>query len=709
MTPFLEDPENSSSISGNEINKVFQDDSGIIWIGTRGGGLNKISAKSIPFENYSAKDGLREEVTLAFYEDKSERLWVGTFGGGVHIFERKNDRYVLDDIINQAAYGLSGDYITSFTEDAVGKIWVGTRRGGISIVDPDNFKIKALINDSENSLSLSNNFVLSQFAANDESIWVGTNGGGLNRVNSVSHTADQFLHAEADSSSLSSNAVTALFEDSHKKVWVGTNAGLNLFNPEKSDFSRFLDSLAVMCIYEGSHNKLWIGTENSGLILFDVASNTTTSFSINDGLSYNTVYGILEDDQGYLWLNNAGSITRFDPLTRQMRIYDKSDGIQNIDFNQLAYHQGKYSRRLFLGNVEGFVSFKPNAKRNDFLPNIAFTSFHIFDKEHPFDGRQISLKPDENVFSVNFAALDFTQPEKNQYLYQLAGFNDTWLTHAWNQGATYTNLDPGHYTLNVKGSNNDGVWNEKAASLDVFVKPHYYQTWWFRLSALLAAISSVIFIFWKRRQQQKELETAREAERESLALAIHDGPLQTLIGTRFITHVLKNGIPSEDLQNQVMQLENTLQQVRHELRTVEEEIEPNLSDGLAQAIEKHVSLLQLAHPSYQINTSLSVEPYEITMSLRKDMYRIYRTVILNVFKYTKEANIDISLDRKGKVIKLEIKDDGPGFDVPNELPKGHALYFSDKLAKALGGSFNIISKENQGTHITVSVQEKGWI
>lgn len=710
VTAFLEDQEDPNSISGNEINDIFQDAGGILWIGTRGGGLNKVARKSIPFENYSSENGLTEQVTLAFLEDQQQKLWVGTFGGGLNIFERTGNQYSLTKtFLQNQKNSINDNYITALTEDREGRVWIGTRRGGINVFDPSTEQFNSYVSDEDNNESLSNNFILSLHVDHKGSIWIGTNGGGLNRFDVQNQKFARIEHIEGDSSSLSSNAVTTIFEDAKGRLWVGTNTGLNLLDGEKVIANRYLDSVAVMTIFEDKEGALWIGTENNGLLEFHPEQGSITRYGKQQGLPFNTVFGILSDNQGFLWLNNAGAITRFDPATKQFRPYDKNDGLDNSDFNQLAFHKGKHSGFLFFGNVEGFVSFKPDVKRNAYIPPVAFTSFYVFDQERSFNGKKVTLAPEENVFSVDFAALDYTQPEKNQYRYQLVGFNESWLTDIGNQKATYTNLDPGTYHLRVIGANNDGLWNHTGVSMEVVVKPKLLETWWFRLASALLLLGITVQFLLQRKRKKQEIAAAREAERESLALAIHDGPLQALIGTRFLTRTLSETTQNPDYKLQISELEKTLEQVRNELRTVEEELEPNLEDGLAAAIETHVELLQTAHPSFNIETRLSLAPNSIPVNLRKDMYRIYRTTILNVIKYAQQASIKIDLTRSNKYVYLSISDNGPGFDVPDELPKGHALYFSKKLAQALNGTFLIESNLNRGTQVIVNLPLKRWL
>ncbi|HEV8539083.1 MAG TPA: triple tyrosine motif-containing protein [Bacteroidota bacterium] len=307
------------------------------------------------------------------------------------------------------------------------------------------------------------------------------------------------------------------------------------FIPRSGD-SNSISSDIVCSILESSDGRLWIGTYN-GLNLFNRETNSFTRFTTRSGLPNNFVLGILEDDSGFLWLStNGGGLSRFDPKTKTFRNYDVNDGLQSNEFNQIAAFKST-DGEMFFGGVHGLTSFFPDSiKDNPHIPPIRLTSFKIFSQgREPTrivrDYDSVSLEYPENTISVEFTALDYTMPIKNQYAYMLEGFDKEWVYCGTRRFATYTNIDPGDYVLRVKGSNNDGLWNEAGISIPLFVAPPFWKTLWFRgglgLSIVLlmsgafySRIRSVkkknIFLEQKVRERTQELSRTNESLSEEI-------------------------------------------------------------------------------------------------------------------------------------------------------------------------------------------------
>jgi signal transduction histidine kinase/DNA-binding response OmpR family regulator len=333
--------------------------------------------------------------------------------------------------------------------------------------------------------------------------------------------------------------------------------GLNKFARDEEEFTRYLSNPsdsntlsdnAVYVIYEDTliaRNTLWIGTRN-GLNRFDVEHETFTRYTEQNGLPNNTIAGILSDRRGNLWIStfhglaklvlspaNGGvnSAEGFDPRIETFRNYHPSDGLQSYEFNQRACYEGK-DGTLYFGGINGLNFFHPDSIRdNPHVPPVMLTDFQIFNnsvkprsdaplKQSISITEQITLSYKHSVFSFEFAALDYTAPERNQYAYKLEGFNDKWIDLGTRRFVTFTNLDPGEYVLRVKGSNNDGVWNEDGASLKIIISPPPWKTWWAYTLYVLFGLG-LVYVF--RRFEMSKIKLAHDLKLQRLeAQKLHE-------------------------------------------------------------------------------------------------------------------------------------------------------------------------------------------
>ncbi|HEY9651120.1 MAG TPA: histidine kinase dimerization/phosphoacceptor domain -containing protein, partial [Coleofasciculaceae cyanobacterium] len=335
-----------------------------------------------------------------------------------------------------------------------------------------------------------------------------------------------------DPNSLSDNLVWTIYEDQAGTLWIGGygQGGLNKFDRETEQFKRYkhdpnnLNSLSydrIDAIYEYPAGTLWIGTFGGGLDKFDIATETFTHYTEKDGLPNNSVVGILSDDDGNLWLSTGKGLSKFNPTTETFRNYDVSDGLQGNEFDGVkAYFKSK-TGEMFFGGLNGFNSFYPDqVKDNPHIPPIVLTDFKIFNESVKLNpvisqAKEISLSYKQNFFSFEFAALDYTNPKKNQYAYKLDGFDKNWIYSGTRRYASYTNLNPGTYVFRVKGSNNDGVWNEEGISLKILITPPPWKTWWAYLFYLITFVSAIYgYIYWKTRLQARENALLRDSERK---------------------------------------------------------------------------------------------------------------------------------------------------------------------------------------------------
>ena len=543
------DSKNPNSLSTDDIRFFYEDRTGIVWIGTFGGGLCCYNPTKKGFVHYTHKED--DPQSLAGYavrtiqEDSLGKIWIGTFNG-LNRFDPKTKRFDLYQNNPDNPQSLSNNLVYCLAEDKQGTIWVGTQGGGLNRLDPRTNLWTRFLHNPKNPGSLSDNIVNTIFIDRGGVLWVGTLL-GLDRFDRGKNSFSHYQNDPNDPASLSDNDIRAIYEDRTGRMWIGTrNGGLNAFDRSLGKFRRFqhdldnlqsLSSNCIFCIQEDRSGIIWIGTRSGGLNRFDPAAETFTRFTVKQGLPNNVVYGILEDDQGNLWLSTNRGSACFNPKTQKFKKYDVRDGLQNSEFNFGAYFKTKNGEMLF-GGINGLDVFHPaSLEKNPYIPPVVLTDFQIFNKSVPVGREQggqpilkkciteseaVTLSYKENVFSFEFAALDFTMPDRNEYAYMMAGFEKGWNYVGNRHFVTYTNLPPGRYVFRAKGSNNDGVWNEEGVSLKISIRPPFTQTIWFRGGAILAGLLLILSFLQMRTRsiRQKNIQLEEKVQERTSALQI---------------------------------------------------------------------------------------------------------------------------------------------------------------------------------------------
>ena len=496
---FVNDPQDPHSLSFNTVWGIYEDRSGALWFGTNFGGINKFDRGQERFTNFfhdpNNPNSLSHPVVWSFCEDpdSSNMLWIGTGLGGLNRFDRKIQRFkhFVHDPKNPQS--ISNNVVRSIIIDHTGTLWLGTENG-LNKFDRKTERFTRFINDPKNPQSLSHNFVLSIYEDHTGTLWIGTFD-GLNKYDREKKQFTRYVNDPQNPNSLSHNTVFVICEDRAGALWIGTlDGGLNKFDREKEQFTRFvhdpknphsLSHNTIGEIYEDLAGTFWIGTDG-GLDKFDSAKQQFIHYTMKDGLPDNNVGAMLEDNHGRLWVSTLG-LSRFDPKTASFRNYYINDGVQK-EITRFASCRSK-SGEMFFGGTNGFNVFHPDSiKDNPYIPPVVITSFKRYNIDDAAGvgivekgisaKKEIEVSYKDNVLSFEFAALSYRNTFKNQYAYKLEGYSDQWIQLGTERRVSFTNLDPGDYTLRVKGSNNDGVWNEEGTSLKIIVTPPWWQTSW---------------------------------------------------------------------------------------------------------------------------------------------------------------------------------------------------------------------------------------
>lgn len=767
---FTHDPSNPKSLSNNNVHSVMEDRSGMLWITTDGGGVNRWQPGNERFQAMQTDPAnplyVIGGIVTALCEDRSGRLWIGNNWKGLDCYNRRTGRFEPMDFTSGDLRRIARS-VAVIKEDHQGFIWVGTSRHGLFCLDPEQRTFVKYISDPANPASLGSNNIRAILTDQTGGVWLGTPA-GLARFDPVTGQFVHFRHDPAQAASLPSNEVYALYKDRAGSLWVGTNCGLSRMVDNSGRFQHFLRQTAdaqsqgnewVYNIEEDRAGNIWAGT-GRGLYRLRFATGLDAApqidfYSESNGLLDNVISGILEDGQGKLWISSFKGLTVFkNPqhgagVLPDFRHYGLGDGLRGY-FEYKSYFKNQQGE-LFFGGENGYNVFHPDSIHNNpHLPNVSITGFEKFDTDRPDAGpvaekgitarSVVTLSHKNNIFTISFAALDFRNPAQNRYAYQLEGFNDNWIQLGTQQQVTFTNLDPGTYVFRVKGSNNDGVWNEQATELTIVVTPPWYRSWLAYLCYAVLVVGSIYFFY--QYQLRRRLEAAEAERLKSLddfksrffTNIAHEfrTPLTVILG---MTEQVLGGDAARSHPAAIAQPlklvkrngENLLRLINQLLDLAKLEFQKLKIDYIQGDVVPYVryiaeSLHSLANAQ---NVLLRVESNQVNIMMDYDPERLLQIVhnlLSNAIKFTPSGGrIVLSVLHEGAFLHLKVADTGSGI-APEDLPylfdrfyqahhlekakaggTGIGLALTKELVDLLGGKISVESVLGKGTTFTVQL------
>lgn len=557
----LNNPFNNLSLSQNTVTEIYKDRDGYMWIGTFKKGISYYHKHLYKFQLYKLNLGDRSGPEINdidnFAEDKEGNIWIGTNGGGLIYFNRQKKTYTNYKNIPDDSKSLSSNVIIGMCIDSDNRLWAGTYLGGLNYFDGKGFH-HYRHNPNDNS-TISDDRIWEVFEDSEKKLWLGTLLGGINVFDPVSKKVIRHFKQGTGYDDLKSNTIFSITEDFDKNMWFATTVGLSCYVRKEEKFKTFshdennplsISNNLVFDVLHDSRGFIWAAT-NDGLNLLSSDQKSFRTFKEQDGLPSNAVLTLLEDDLKNLWMstNNGLSnlIIQYDSLTKLYNYnfvnYDETDGLQGKEFNEKSAFKTSKGEILF-GGGEGFNLFHPSKLESENVDaNIFFTNFLLFNKTvnigQVINGRillsesisytdEVVLKFKENIFTIEFARLNYLHPQKIQYNYKLEGFNKDWLTtDATSRKVSYTNLSPGKYVFRVQTTINDGTIDENESVLRIVILPPWWMTLFFRISVILLMVAFVSGFFLYRmrtlNRQKKQLEElvikrTREIEEKNLML-----------------------------------------------------------------------------------------------------------------------------------------------------------------------------------------------
>ncbi len=504
------------SVIPRNIHGLCKDPSGNIWMGVFGVGLCRFSPRPNRFQLI----GGTPDTQLGFFghpncllEDRTGTLWVGTLDAGLIRYDPSSGtvKHFREPLTIPRSNSQFATYVNSLLEDSSGSLWIGSANGLFrygresgkfirfdlppklmlppTILPPPNFADPRLINSIQED--------------GPDTLWICCRDEGIFRIDKKLQTSKFFKTDEIIPPGTFPRRLNRLFLDRSRTLWVCSGNGIHRLEHSGNRFAHFLPGVFTFSALEDRSGNFWIGT-NQGLDLMDRRRGTCKTFSEEQGLAGDSLYHLAEDDDGCIWAGSNRGLARFDPHKETFQNFGSSDGIGPVPYisrrrdGQMLAGSGKY---------KGVIVFDPREVTaiNTHVPPLFFTALRVSDRDVPlhevFSQRdqsketgRVTLQPGDRVLAVEFAALDFSAPEKNRYAFRMEEQGDAWNDLGTRRQLTFSNLSVGSHTLRVKGSNNDGVWNETGVALQIVVLPHFWQTWWFKVLALLILAGIVLAI-----------------------------------------------------------------------------------------------------------------------------------------------------------------------------------------------------------------------
>lgn len=748
-------------LSQDMVISLYEDRFYNIWIGVFGLELYKIDYQKNHFDFYSRTDeypaSLSHSGVTALCVDHLGRIW---FGGtrGVDCYDPHTGQYRHYHPLPETKAGYDWDSIVAIAEDDRGDLWIATRNSGIIILNPRTDAVKYLKHRADETVGLLDNAIRYLLKRPNGDFWIAT---AQSTIQLYQKETGKFYNYNLDSENQTFLWVLALCEDKDGVLWIGT-ASNGMYSLRVEDYKMVsvehyrhdpqdrnsVSNIEVQDILQPQvvdTTGLWLATM-IGLNRFDLKTRKFTHFFQKDGLASDLVMRILEDKKGNLWCAVFGGLSVYDIRTGKIKSYSQGDGMPFTDYSNLGRNAAKGpDGKLYFSGISGTLGFNPEEMRdNPNIPPVILTDFKMFGKSVKLDTaiqfkKQIRVTFADNVFSFEFAALNFTNPEKNQYAYKMEGFIDEWIDTGNERRVGFTNLDPGKYFFRVKGSNNHGLWNEEGTSIRVVILPPWWRTIWAYIGYTVL-IGTLLFgtvrFELQRRQRKLELqlqrehelrqlqqaehravvaelkrktaEARREAEKEHIrsriASDLHDEIGSNLSSIALIGQVLQEKVKfPRQIRERLQEIPQIARLTAESMRDIVWFINPE-NDDWEKLLVKMRETVNMMLEMYDFNFNIPEEgiTLEVDLNFRRNLFLIYKECLQNVIKHSRAQTVQIELRQENSGLILRVADDGVGFDSDREY-SGDGLKNIRRRATDIGGKLKIFSEAGKGTTVTLTV------
>ncbi len=781
-----------SELNSNVIYQIGESRDGAIWVCTEEG-INMINLKPEVFNSHSFKSDRNPELTVgirSLMDSEKGFLWVGTIGGGLIRYDLNSQTTTKINLICLGEY--IGMNIQAIIQDYKDNLWLGTEGEGVIKFIPDkkndykkgttiNYRIYPTSFPENNTLL--NDFIMCLLEDSHKNIWIGTWNGlslldsfELSKPDQSEVVIRNFLNIPNDNYSLSNNTIMSLLEDKKGNIWVGTQGGINKIIKTKEGYKfeheyknkhgASLTEKNILVINEDDESNLWFSTQDGGICCLDTKSGIFKEYNSENGFLDNIINSISEDSMEIFWLGTNSGLCRFDPSNRSFNMYYTDDGLISNDF--FFNSNCKVGNILYYGGNKGLTFFNPN----EIIPppietNLVFTDFRLFNKPVKINGKgsplkkhisflnNITLKHNQNYFTIAFAALNYKQQNELQYTCMMEGLEGTWNKLDRERKITYTNLKPGDYKFRVRAYNTGHYNNYKEIFLNLAIKPPVWKTIWAYIVYTLLLILIILKIYQYFLNEEKKKHSL-EIERMN-AKRIHEMDMMKLQFYTNINHELRTPLtlisaPLETLMNEKIEqskvllyyqiMLNNVQRLKRlidqllDLRKIEEGYlnmewtNGDLIDFIKKVYATFENYAEKRNMFYTFQSSCS-QLYSFFDADKLD--KVLFNLLSNAFKYTPDyGSISLKLEEKNllelqnqktfeKYLEIKISDSGIGIpkesmskifkpfqQVSNNKPIGIAgsgigLSLTKELVDLHNGIIMVESVVNSGSVFTVFI------
>lgn len=766
--------ESDKSIASDEVASIIRDRQGLMWVGLIGGGINTVNTRKADFywdQLLEVKRMLKTTSVRSILLDDEGLLWLGIGTYGLGVKNRQTGEFTYYTQMPEFAHYSRVPTITSMMQHSVTRnIWISAYDGGVYEVDkraPVSQRVKNYFPPDAEWLAGSCVFYI--YEDSKHNLWFATRTGVSMRT--ADGKAMRFDTLRVGNGLMRNTHSVYLTEGSEGDIWVASNTHgvIRLHCDEKGNYTASdyattngkLNSIYADCIYKDGKGRIWAGTGGSGLSLYDEATDAFLPVHAKWNLPGDAIVSIQGDKEDNLWLGtNAGLIKLSigDDLEHAtFRLYTTVDGLQDNIFIRSAISVAA-DGEMFFGGHRGYNSFYPEKQQEQlFSSSVVVTDIKIFnqswgslpEKERvevsslsPGFTHEIQLDHWHNNFSVEFSALEYANPDKNQYAYQLEGFDSDWqYTGGAKRFAYYNNLQSGTYTLNLKASNANGIWNEEAFRMKVVILPPPWKTWWAYTLYILCACGIIYYTFRVIRNRirlrnalhLREMEQAKAEELNHAKLQFFTNITHELLTPLTILSAsvdeLKRVAPVYKEQYRVMnnninRLIRLLQQILEFRKAETGNLKLRVSQGdLTQFVRRSLDSFRPLMKKKDIQFSISCYPDSFDAYFDPDkLDKILYNLLSNASKYNRPGgmvSVELRVDKEG-MARLAVRDNGPGISVEAQKNLFKRFYEGDyRKFKTIGtgiglslvrdlvtlhhGTIGVESEEGKGTTFTVNL------
>jgi signal transduction histidine kinase len=707
---YSSDPADPQSLASDNVYSLFTDRGGVLWVGA--GGLNMFNPGLLRFGCSEApgilRDHLEGKSIYALLEDSKGQIWAGSYHDGVARLDPETSRVKWYTLHDGNSNSISSNSITAMAEDREGNIWISTAGSGLNRLDPDKGKWTRFRENKEQSETAGLDHISGIVVDDEGCVWIATSDQGIICYHPDSDSYHSYRTDVDDPSSLSGNYLLRLFKDGQGDIWVGTwGAGLNRFEGEEKGFTRFMSEPTdpaslpdniVHSIYEqdlDTARLIWVGTAN-GLAYIDPdePGKGFMPSAANRELPSHSVYGTLIDQRGQCWISTNAGISVFNSKDSILKHYTHRDGLPGNEYNAGAFLE--LSQGLFaFGGIAGLLVFHPDSVgESTFQPEVALTSFSILN-EQIYLGidlnamESITLSHRQNFFSFEFASMDFSDQQKNRFMYTLEGIDGDWISSGDRNFASYTKIDPGNYLFRVRGTNSDGIWSGKENVIHLSITPPFWQRWWFRGTLIAIVLLAFYAIHLYRIRRVREIERLRTR----IASDLHDDIGSAL--TRISVH--SQQIMSQEELGIIRRSTGKINELSREMVSTMSDIVWSIdarNDTLADFLSRMQDLIHSLLSDQDIHVSFRHKGMDVRRPLkvhvRQNLYYIFKEAIHNIAKHSGADQVEIEIENTHSGFRMKISDNGSGYD-PGSVKGGNGIRNMQMRAGRIGASLKILS------------------